>query len=372
MSTASKLLHWLIFLCFIGLGITAIAANVLFSKEAIMESFAFSFPSLDIDVAPSDQLFIARIARRFTWEIHFWIGLIMISAALLKFGLYLFKRKTNKFLNIFTTIMISVIFLSGLPLYLRIYFDISADIQTFSRGVHFYTIWLFVLFFILHLSHIIYKENNGESDIISKMFHFKGKFFLFLALIMISPQMGYTLEWEKDADYIRAMEYKSGKIGTKDSKKMIENCPYEKCDEVSDDINKNIKSINVKTKNYPQMVDHFRKSVERGNPLAAKILAKFLIGRIDYRSKIPDKTLIMIGERDTGMKYDVYLTLAQKSLEIAAKSKDCYSMYKYAEFHDKGYLGYKRDKDIAKTYYHDILKTCDEKSFFYMMSKSKL
>ena len=39
-------------------------------------------------------------------------------------------------------------------------------------------------------------------------------------------------------------------------------------------------------------------------------------------------------------------------------------MYKYAEFHDKGYLGYKKDKDISKYYYKEIVEACDEKSFF--------
>lgn len=368
MRTTSKLLHWMIFLCFVALGMTALAANYFFSKEAIMESFAFSLPALDIEIAPSDQLFIARVARRDTWEIHFWIGAIFGILAIAKFALFMLKQRTHKPLNSFSFILILTLLLSGLPLYLRIYFDISADIQQVARGVHFYTAWALVAFFVIHLISVIVKENKNNPGIISNMFQFKS--FIFI-IFLVLPTQNIASDWAKDPDYLRAMDYKNGKIGAKDSNKTIKNCPYAKCNEVSDDINRNVKTINIKTKNYPRMVAHLKKSVDRGNPLAAKVLAKFLIGRIDYRSKIPDPTLIKIGERDTGMQYADYLLLAQKSLQIAADAKECYSMYNLAEFQRKGLLGFKKDAKKAKKLYQEVLKSCDKNSFFYMMSQKR-
>jgi hypothetical protein len=119
------------------------------------------------------------------------------------------------------------------------------------------------------------------------------------------------------------------------------------------------------------MVAHFQKSVARRNPLAAKALAKFLLGRIDYRSKIPDKTIVKIGEHDTGLSYEKYLKLARKSLRMAADAKDCYSMYKLAEFSDRGWMGFTKDRKVAQKYYKEVLQRCDKKSFFYIMSEAK-
>ncbi len=368
MNATSKLLHWVIFLCFIALGITALAANYFFSKEAIMESFNFSLPALDIEIAPSDQLFIARVARRDTWEIHFWIGVILGIVGLVKFLLFILKQKTHKLLNSFSFMLIVTLLFSGLPLFLRVYFDISAEIQQVARSVHFYTVWGLVAFFLIHLICVILKENRDEGGIISNMFRFKSILFI---MFLITPTQQIASDWEKDLDYLRALDYKSGKIGTKDSNKTIKNCPYAKCNEVSDDVNRNVKTINIKTKNYPRMVAHLKKSVDRGNPLSAKILAKFLLGRIDYRSKVPDQTLIKIGERDTNMKYHDYLALAQKSLKLSAKYKDCYSLYNLAEFQRKGLLGFKKDIQNAKKLYKIVITTCDKNSFFYIMSKSK-
>ncbi len=368
MSNTSKILHWIIFLSFSALGITALAANYFFAKEAIMQSFAFSLPALDVEIPPCDQLFIARVARRDTWEMHFWIGVLFAVTGFAKFFLFVFKKRGYKWLNHLSFLIIFILFLSGLPLYLRLYFDISADIQQLARGVHFYMAWVIILFLVSHLVFVIHKENSSDFGIISNMFRFKSVLFI---AFLVFPMQNIASEWEKDPDYLRAIDYKNGKIGTKTNLKTIKNCPYAKCDEVSDDINRNVKTINIKTKNYPRMVAHLKKSVERGNPLAAKVLAKFLIGRIDYRSKVADPTLIKIGERDTGMKYKKYLKLAQRSLELSANAKDCYSMYNLAEFKRKGLLGFKKDPEKAKILYKEVLKNCDKNSFFYILSQKR-
>ncbi len=373
MSAISKILHWLIFLAFLGLVCTAIAANLLFSKEAIMSTFGFSLPAIGVEIPPADQLFVARIERRLTWAIHFWIGTVFFTFALFRFILFLRGKRLHRFLNLFTFTLIALIFASGLPLFLRIYVEIPAEVQQFARSAHYLLIWLFSLFVILHIAWVLSLENGRKPGIISCMFQFRGNLLLLLAVVtlMRSPVV-HAADWAKDPDYLRAVAYMEGKIGVIKGSKSIKNCPYAKCDEVADSVNRNVKMITVKTRNYPRMVAHFKKSVEKGNPLAAGKLAKFLIGRIDYRSEVPDPTLIRIGERDTGMRYDDYVKLARKSLALAAKHGDCYSMYKLAEFQRLGQLGFAKAPDVAETLYQRVVQRCDPKSFFVIMSRSRL
>lgn len=88
MKTIYKINHWILFLSFLGLVATALAADFFFSKEAIMKSFEISLPQLNISIPPADRLFIARIERRITWDWHFYSGIIFTIAILL----VLFKK----------------------------------------------------------------------------------------------------------------------------------------------------------------------------------------------------------------------------------------------------------------------------------------
>ena len=373
MRVSSKILHWLIFLVFLILVCTAVAANVLFSKEAIMQSFSYSLPAIDVQIPPADQLFVARLERRATWAIHFWTGMAFFTLVLLRFVLFLRRKNVHRFLNFMTFGLIALLFASGLPLFVRIYVDIPAEVQQFARSLHYVLAWGMGLFVVLHIGWVIWQENSKNPGIVSQMFRFQGRFwmmFLVTGIALLTPL--HADKWQNDPDYQRAMAYMEGKIGTSTITKTIKNCPYAKCDEVADSVNRNVKSITRKTKNYPRMVAHFKKSLEKGNPLAAAKLAKFLIGRIDYRSKVPDSTLIKIGERDTGMRYKAYVALAKRALKFAADHGDCYSMYKLAEFLRKGQMGFAKSTHGARYYYQKILKTCDPKSFFVMMSQSRM
>ena len=324
MTISSKILHWLIFLAFLILICTAVAANVLFSKEAIMQSFSFSLPAIDIMIPPADQLFVARVERRATWAIHFWTGALFFGFGLFRFLLFLRGKRVHQFLNSLTFTLILLLFASGLPLYIRIYVDIPADVQQFARSMHYALAWIMGLFVVLHIGWVILQENGKKPGIVSQMFRFNGSFWM---LLMVTGSAFMTplhaQPWENDPE-------------------------------------------------YPRMVVHFKKSVDKGNPLAAAKLAQFLIGRIDYRSKVPDPVLIRIGERDTGMHYADYVALAKKALELAAEHHDCYSMYKLAEFLRKGQMGYAPDVKRAKRYYTEIVNRCDPKSFFVMMSRGRI
>lgn len=96
-SKNEKILHWLILLAFLGLCTTALAAEYFFSKEALMDSFKKSLPMLEISIAPADQFFISRIARRDTWDIHLYFGLAFTTFLLIWIGIN-FKRKNKRYL----------------------------------------------------------------------------------------------------------------------------------------------------------------------------------------------------------------------------------------------------------------------------------
>jgi cytochrome b561 len=80
MNKYEKILHWLILLAFLGLCATALAAEYFFSKEAILDSFKKSLPMINATIAPVDQFFVSRIARRDTWDVHLYIGLAFFGS----------------------------------------------------------------------------------------------------------------------------------------------------------------------------------------------------------------------------------------------------------------------------------------------------
>ena len=115
MTTIYKINHWVLFLTFLGLVGTAITADFFFSKEAIMKSFEFSLAHLNIYIPPVDQLYIARIERRSTWDWHFYIGVIFFISTLMIVYKYiagqLFKSKILRysiFVLIFSAVVLSI------------------------------------------------------------------------------------------------------------------------------------------------------------------------------------------------------------------------------------------------------------------------
>ena len=92
MNKYEKILHWLILLAFLGLCATALAAEYFFSKEAILDSFKKSLPMINATIAPVDQFFVSRIARRDTWDVHLYIGLAFFVFLIVWFAINLIRR----------------------------------------------------------------------------------------------------------------------------------------------------------------------------------------------------------------------------------------------------------------------------------------
>jgi len=185
----TRITHWLIVIAFMSLIFTAVMNEFWYSKEQIIESLRFSYPMLGLeDLYPDEELFIARIERRFGWLWHFWIGIFFFINFLIMFlySLYI-KRKKNRELRNYLFILALIMFSSGLPLFFRSFITtdfaaqdlflytkdgiwyISQGLIDLTRSIHKYTSYLFVVSVILHIINIIYKENTYNKGIVSKM-----------------------------------------------------------------------------------------------------------------------------------------------------------------------------------------------------------
>ena len=166
-SITRKINHWLLFVAFLGLCVTALAADFFFSKEALMNSFDFSLSDLNITIYPMDQLYIARIARRVTWDWHFYIGLIFMLS-----NIYIIVSDKRRLFNKYTSLMYVVAFvliLTGIMLYARLYIKISPETFELLKVVHNYTKWIYIATVVVHVWHVVKKENEGSNKI-SSMF----------------------------------------------------------------------------------------------------------------------------------------------------------------------------------------------------------
>lgn len=177
-----------------------------------------------------------------------------------------------------------------------------------------------------------------------------------------------------DSDYINGMLYLEGKKGISTIIKEISNCPYEMCRK-SDVSNQEIAGtvkIEVDKPDYKKAVEFLTKSVEKGNFLAADKLVLFLVKRIDYKSKYPDKFILELLKDDTGLSYDDYKKLLKKATTVGSDSKGCASPYYYAEFIANGYLEFPKIESESQEYYKISNQNCPKDSFFHMLSSNKV
>lgn len=176
MSVKRILNHWFFVMSFLGLCGTALSAEFFFSKEAILESFDFSLNHLNIYISPVDQLYIARIARRFAWDYHFYIG-VLFSISIL-FLIFSIPTNTKSITLVLSKIIIIgsgiILSITGCLLYLRIYIQISSEVFELLKIIHNNSKWLFIAAVILHIYSVVILENRNYKGIISSMFS-KGK-----------------------------------------------------------------------------------------------------------------------------------------------------------------------------------------------------
>ena len=142
--TLQRAIHWLAVLAFAGLFVTEIINQYFFSKEAILRSFEFSFTAVGLqDVPMVDRLFIAKLLRRTVWIWHFWFGVSFVTLTILRVAVSMYLKDFKHIgLQLILMVIISVMFATGLPLWLRAFETVNQSYQDIARMIHHYTVYL--------------------------------------------------------------------------------------------------------------------------------------------------------------------------------------------------------------------------------------
>lgn len=159
------ILHWIGIVGLLGLIVTAFGGAVFFSKEAIMQSFGYSLPALHINISPVNQLFIAKIERRFNWDWHFYSGMLFGFSMFLFLTIHILKKNKLKLLHIGIIICIGFVFISGSRLYGRLWIPLSDDFFYYLKIFHRYSVYTLVFLTGLHVLQKIKIQITGEENV---------------------------------------------------------------------------------------------------------------------------------------------------------------------------------------------------------------
>lgn len=377
MRTIYKINHWVLFISLLGLIATSLAAEFFFSKQAIMQSFQFSLAEVGVTIPPVDQLFIARIGRRDTWDWHFWIGILFSIYLLISF-LRKKEKRESKILNIsIIGFYVSglILFISGLYMFLRLYYQVEDSTFASLKIIHNYSKWIFLIFTIIHIYQVIKLENTTSKGVISNMFRAS----IFISIFLISFNSNAVAEevgrdkWLQDNDYIEGMMYLDGKKGLNTILKEISNCPYEKCrkSDISDDNVLRTIKIEVGKPDYKIAVQKLSTATKNGNFLAADKLVDFLIKRVNYKSLSPDKYILELLNEEVGIDYSKYKEIMINAITVGSSSKGCTSSYIGAEIYEKGFMNVNIDQSKANELYKKASENCLENSMYSTLAKKK-
>lgn len=382
-SKNEKILHWLILLAFLGLCTTALAAEYFFSKEALMDSFKKSLPMLEISIAPADQFFISRIARRDTWDIHLYFGLAFTTFLLIWIGIN-FKRKNKRYLLLKTFFFTSSLTfaLSGIWMWLRLYIEVTEDMFSLLKKIHYYAYWTFIYTLLVHICTVIYIENKKKQGVLSNMINFKNLSIIALFVVSFTGQNIYAkteekndlVIWANDKNYIEGVLYIEGEKGADVLIKEISNCPYDKCK--LEDVEKTqfgTKNIEIKKPDYKKAIEFLRISSNSGNPLASEKLISFLIKRIDYKSNTPNDYLLKQLKDETGLDFNGYKAIINKTWKEGVKTnKSCLSEYTAGELLEKGLMNNEKDIAAARIHYQRAINICPDKNLYKLLAQGKI
>jgi uncharacterized membrane protein len=352
-----------------------------------MESFKFSFPILDIyDVGSADQLFIARIERREGWVWHFYGGCVLFGLMIVSLiGLLKRNIKTissfSKKMIAFNAFMLTIMFATGIPLYIRAFIDIPMNIQDICRAIHLYTSYAYGVLIVGHIFMVVYRENKNKSSRISNMLKFNS--FLVVALLVSLSNTSFAKEVEKIDHYEIGMAYYKGERGASVTVKTLPNCPYDFCKNAEimkekfgvDEIDDGTHTIEIKNPDLQKALFFLQKAVyEDKDERALGEALKLMLGEINYKDKRVDDYLLKNLEKTLGYEnLDQYKTSLKKLLLSAAYFDDCYATFKLAEFYEKGYLQlFEVSTANAKKYYTQTTKVCKEGRFESIIAAQKI
>lgn len=381
MDTFSKITHWILFLVMIVIAYTAIMNTTFFSKEAIMSSFDISFQALEIfDVGKADQLFIARLERRIGWTWHFWAGVAASVIVIISFiRNMIIKRKINKGLKVlytYTTVML----LTGIPLWIRTYYDIPQEQQDIARAIHHYTSYTVAIVFILHIAFMIYKENKEDRPLISNMFRFKNSFIV--AAILSSLLAGTTnLKAEEKINHFEiAMAFYKGEKGATIKTMTLPSCPYDFCknaDKMKEKMGvtkeNGTEVIQIKKVDLKKALFFFQKSAyEDNNKEALDRALKLVLGELNYKDKTLDSYLVKSLKERLDLTPEEYKVVLKSILSKAEELNTCYTSFKIAQFKEHGYMNIYDKSGSEKEYYKMAARICKKDKYEYVYSLGKI
>jgi cytochrome b561 len=378
-----KILHWLVLLVFLGLCSTALAAEYFFSKEAILDSFKKSLPMLNLVIDPADQFFMSRIARRDTWDIHLYFGIAFALFLTIWLTINLVKRNKRYlgFKIVFFTSAFTLA-ISGIWMFLRLYYEVSEEAFGLLKKVHYYAYWTFIYTLIIHIVTVIYIENKKKKGVLSEMINFKSIGTIALLATTLFGQNIYAateqksdlVKWANDKNYIEGVLYIEGEKGAEVLIKEISNCPYDKCKlEDVDQTQYGTKNIEIKKPDYKKAIEQLRISSNNGNALASEKLIGFLIKRIDYKSLKPSGYLLKQLKEETGLNFEDYKVIINKTLQDGVKTnKSCLSEYIAAELMEKGLMNNSKDLLLSKEYYKKATEICPNKNLYKLLAQGRL
>lgn len=380
MNNIEKICHWLIFITFLGLCCTALAADYFFSKEAILESFKNSLPILNMDIAPSDQLFIARLERRNTWDIHLYFGIAMLLISFI-WALVNISKKNSKNLvqKVLIIIVIVDLSISGIWMWQRLYFSLSEESFKLLKMFHHYGYWILIALIVLHVLIIVIRENKNKGDnLVSNMLRFKNTFLVAIIIGLITPHSlkadNDLNNWTTDQNYLEGVLYLEGSKGYETILKEITNCPYDKCKAA--DIDKKgfgTKNLEIHKPDFKKAIELLSVSSSSGNALASNKLVQFLIKRVDYKSQVPDEYLVKQLKEETNLDYIEYKKLINKVIQNGITSnKSCVSEYYYGEILEYGILDNQKDLKKSQEHYKKAQEICPENNLYKMLANSKI
>lgn len=160
----TRTIHWMAVAAFFGLLTTEIFNQYFFSKAAILSSFDFSFSAVGLqDVPMTDRLFIAKLLRREVWVWHFWFGVSFMSLTFIRIFISVyFKDFRNIAFQAIFAIIISIMFITGYPLWARAFESVDPHFQDKVRFIHHYTVYVLWGVIFLHVVSQIRKSIKGR------------------------------------------------------------------------------------------------------------------------------------------------------------------------------------------------------------------
>ena len=143
--------------------ITAIINTTLFSKPNLMEVISYSLTVAEIELEPTDTLFIARVIRQQLWEVHFYIGAALFLISTFLFVRYFINHRKNQTIKkslIFNFNVLLCMAILGIILFYRKEMDIPLEVISYIRDAHWIGIFFLALSIFFHIYTMLFRKTR--------------------------------------------------------------------------------------------------------------------------------------------------------------------------------------------------------------------